>query len=295
MGKACTQLAVVGAFVSCARRRCGKRRARRLQSFAAAELAILALGPAIAALVLLRVAVPVVLWRRGQGIGGGAAWLQIHAIDARRSALQVEVAQLGLEVVDVAAAVFDLAVEAREDGRVVGRLAHGIGGVDQGLFTVDFALHIGNRLLDVGHGEGVVWRRVRRRRRVGGISSPMEATACSGAWPSLGWLGGRGAPALIQTDTGGCKQADGQAGSLWASRSRCNASWSERWGARPGEESGGEAWGQWRRYGAAVVMSSGRQRFSSRIRRLSGAPLCSPLSALSALECSRWRCNGRRL
>lgn len=184
-----TQLAVVGAFVSCGRRRCGKRRARRLQSLAAAELAILALGPAIAALVLLRVAVPVVLWRRGQGIGGGAAWLQTHVINARGRALQVEVAQLGLEVVDVAAAVFDLAVEAREDGRVVGRLAHGIGGVDQGLFTVDFALHIGNRLLDVGHGEGVVWRGVRRRRRVGGISSPMEAAACSGAWPSLGWLG----------------------------------------------------------------------------------------------------------
>jgi hypothetical protein len=68
--------------------------------------------------------------------------------------LHFQVSELRLEVVDVAAAILDLAVDAREDGRVVGRLAHGIRGVDQGPFPVNLALHIGHRLVDARHGDG---------------------------------------------------------------------------------------------------------------------------------------------
>ena len=58
----------------------------------------------------------------------------------------LNVAQGLLEVVDVAGGFADLGVDARADSRVVGRLGHLAGSVDDGIFAVDFA----DELLDRG-------------------------------------------------------------------------------------------------------------------------------------------------
>lgn len=81
----------------------------------------------------------------------------------RRSTAYAQVAHLAglnvaqglLEVVDVAGGFADLRVDTRADGRVVGRLGHLAGSVDDGIFAVDFA----DELLDggvivVAHGGG---------------------------------------------------------------------------------------------------------------------------------------------
>jgi hypothetical protein len=65
------------------------------------------------------------------------------------------IAQGLIEVVDVTSGLADLRVDARADGRVVGRLGHLAGSVDNGLFAVDFAdelLH--SSLIVVAHGGG---------------------------------------------------------------------------------------------------------------------------------------------
>jgi hypothetical protein len=161
----CTQFAVVWPLVGRAGRWRGIWRARRLQHIAPAELAVLALGASIAALLLLllRVPIPAVFGGRGQRVVWVAAGLQAHVLHARRGSLHVQVPELRLEVLNVAAAVFDLSIETREHGGVVGRLAHGIGGIDQSLLAVDLALHIGNRLVDARHGCYLVACSVERR------------------------------------------------------------------------------------------------------------------------------------
>ena len=58
----------------------------------------------------------------------------------------LNIAQSLLEVVDVAGGFADLGVNARADSRVVGRLGHLSGSVDNGIFAVDFA----DELLDRG-------------------------------------------------------------------------------------------------------------------------------------------------
>jgi hypothetical protein len=161
----CTQFAIVWPLVGRTGRWRGIGRARRLQCTTTAELAVLALRAPIAALVLLllHVPIPAVFGGRGQRVVRIAAGLQAHVLHARRCPLHVQVPELRLEVLNVAAAVLDLAVETREHGRVVGRLAHGIGGVDQGLLAVDLALHIGNRLVDARHGCRLLGGSARRR------------------------------------------------------------------------------------------------------------------------------------
>lgn len=154
-----TKLAVVGSLVWGARCGRGIGSAWWHEALASAEVAILALLGAVAALVVGHVAVPAVFGRRSQRIislscAKPTRLLQAHVLDARSGALHAQIAQLRLEVLDVAAAVLDLAVQTREDGWVVGRLAHGIGGVDQGSLPLDLALHIGDGLVDVGHGGG---------------------------------------------------------------------------------------------------------------------------------------------
>ena len=115
--------------------------------------------PAIASLVVRHVVIPAIFGGRSQRIVSLSCtrptWLlQAHVLHACSGALHTQVPQLRLEVLDVAAAVLDLPVQAREHGRVVGRLAHGIGGVDQGPLPVNLALHVGNGLVDARHGGG---------------------------------------------------------------------------------------------------------------------------------------------
>ena len=80
---------------------------------------------------------------------GSTAYAQVSHLTG------LNVAQGLLEVVDVAGGLADLRVNARADGRVVGRLGHLAGSVDNGIFAVDFA----DELLDGGlivmaHGGG---------------------------------------------------------------------------------------------------------------------------------------------
>ena len=124
---------------------------------------------------MLHVPVPAVFrGRRQRVVGATATWLQTHILHAGGRPLHVQVPQLGLEVVDVPAAIFDLSIETGKYGRVVGGLAHGICSVDQGPFPVNLALHIGNGLVDARHGDG----RLCKFGEEGGwdVSSPMEAT-----------------------------------------------------------------------------------------------------------------------
>lgn len=78
--------------------------------------------------------------------------MQAHVVDSGTCPLHLDVPQLGLKVLDVAAAIAYLAVQTRKDGRIVGRLAHDIGGVDQSPFLVNFLLHLADGLVDGSHG-----------------------------------------------------------------------------------------------------------------------------------------------
>jgi hypothetical protein len=160
-----TEFAVVGPLWLGARALGSVRGPRWHEALSPAEVAIASLRVAVAALVLVHVVVHV-LWRGGEGVVGlSRTGLQTHVVEARLGPLYLEVAQLGLEVVDVAAAIADLAVQTRQHGGVVGRLPHGVGRVDQGPLPVDLALHIGNGLVDVHVGGGLVGECARRRRR----------------------------------------------------------------------------------------------------------------------------------
>lgn len=183
-----TQLAVVGPLVWRAGWWRGIWGAWWHEALASTEVAILALLAAIAALLVGHVAVPAIFGGRSQRIislsyARPTRLLQAHVLDAGGSALHAQVSQLGFKVLDIAAAVFDLSVQTREHSRVVGRLAHGIGGVDQGALPVNLALHIGNGLVDVGHGGGGSGggsgsSSVAQQRRRGGRGLRLSADGC---------------------------------------------------------------------------------------------------------------------
>jgi hypothetical protein len=210
---------------------------------------------------LLHVPVPAVFrGRRQRVVGATATWLQTHILHAGGRPLHVQVPQLGLEVVDVPAAIFDLSIETGKYGRVVGGLAHGIGGIDEGPLAVDFALHIGNGFVDVRHGEDrMCW--IGAKRASGDFFTDRGDGVTN--VPSEGRLPGIDS-ARVDTRHVSYLRARETAVPTRPGRRR-----------REGRVcDGGRR--QWRSRRRAVVMSLGEQRFSSRIGWLSGAPLHFP-------------------
>jgi hypothetical protein len=174
-----TQLAIVGALDGRAGRGGSIRGARGHQAVACPGVGVAALRRAVGAPVLHIVAAPAIFGGRSQRVvrlpRARPTWLQAHAVHACGGPLHLEVAQLRLEIFNVPVAVLDLAVQPREHGGVVGRLAHGIGGVDQGPLAVNLLLHARDGIVDVRHGGGGLrgpaveaWRLSLRQRLWGG-------------------------------------------------------------------------------------------------------------------------------
>lgn len=77
----------------------------------------------------------------------------------------LEILQRRLKVLDVAASIADLRLYPRVDRGIVGRLPHLVGGIDDGLFTVNLALD-GVYCRIFVHGGGVQLGRGGGRMRV---------------------------------------------------------------------------------------------------------------------------------
>lgn len=201
-----TELAVVGACAWRSFFRTGwrVRRSWRHHAISGAHAvasrtgrAVVCLLLAVAALVVHASSTLSVLWHtmlRWHGTARTTSHVQTAHGVAHLAGL--DVAQGLLEVVDVAGGLADLRVDTRADGRVVGGLRHLAGGVDDGIFAVDFAdelLHGG--LVVVAHGGG--------RGARGGAGGGRRTSCLGGAggvvfavgWPGSRWcccLGGGG-------------------------------------------------------------------------------------------------------
>lgn len=126
------------------------------EALSTAEVAVTSGSISIAALVWSNISVPAVLGGWGDGVATflGGAGLQAHVVHVGLCALHLDITQLGLEVLNVPAPIAYLAVETRQHGGVVGRLAHGVGSVDEGLLLVNLLLDLADGVIGGSHGGG---------------------------------------------------------------------------------------------------------------------------------------------
>ena len=133
-------------------------------------------------------------WRRASTTVGTA---QVHALHVSAHPAHLQLLQPALEILDVPPSILYLGVEARENGRIVGRLAHDIGGVDEHPLAVDLFVDVAGDIIVVIHLDRTVFM-----DRPLWVSGEGTRAVERGVWGVEGGPASRFVPGLLSCDEG---------------------------------------------------------------------------------------------